>query len=108
MKQYIVLTCKVAGDVTTKSTSTVASATVTKSAKTFSQADKSFGSSTKDQWEPDENIIEKLTHEVQNFLFLYGVNDSRYKNKVKELEWTKKSDKRYWESLQAVQAQTAK
>ncbi|MCP3684201.1 MAG: hypothetical protein GY861_16080, partial [bacterium] len=108
MGQYMVLNRKTPRSIITEPVSTVVAATVTESAKTSSRADKSFGSLTKDQWEPDESIIEKLAHDVSNLLYQYGVEDRRYRNKVKELEWAKKVDKTYQANLQAVKDQAAK
>ncbi|MCP3684919.1 MAG: hypothetical protein GY861_19835 [bacterium] len=109
MGQYTVLNRKTPGSLTTKSTSTVAAATVTESAKTSSQTYKPFGSLTKDQWEPEPTLLEKLEHERQNILYHEGTGSSRYKRKVQELKRAQNSERIHQAHLKAAaEARAAK
>ncbi|MCP3684823.1 MAG: hypothetical protein GY861_19320 [bacterium] len=59
-EKYTVLNRKTPRTKITEPVSTVAAAIVTSTAKTLLKAEKSFGSLSKDQWEPDENTIGRL------------------------------------------------
>ncbi len=102
--QYTVLNCETPRPIITELVSTVAAATVTDTAKTFSQANRSFGSLPKDRWEPQESLIEKLNNEAKNLQYLYGIEDRRYLLKKKQLDWTIAMDKRHRDIKEAEAA----